>query len=129
MPDTCPFCNPDPDQVFHESDLVIGLWDRYPVSPGHALLVPRRHVADWFDATPEEQHALTAALETARDEIHRRHRPNGFNVGINLGEAAGQTVFHLHVHLIPRHAGDSDDPRGGVRGVIPGKEMYGDEFG
>ena len=120
----CPFCNPDPDQVFLETDEVIGLWDRYPVSPGHALLIPRRHVADWFDATAEEQHALTQALTTARSTIREKHQPDGFNIGINAGKAAGQTIFHLHVHLIPRYKGDHEDPRGGVRHVIPDKARY-----
>ncbi|TQE97529.1 MAG: HIT family protein, partial [Spiribacter salinus] len=109
---------------FHESDLVIGLWDQYPVSPGHALLIPRRHIAGWFDATPEEQQALTSALAQARSAIEESHQPDGYNIGINSGEAAGQTVHHLHVHLIPRYQGDSDDPRGGVRHVIPGKADY-----
>ena len=121
---SCPFCNPDPDLVFHEDELVLGLWDRYPVSPGHALLVPRRHVASWFDATPAEQLALMAALPMAREQIGRRHQPEGFNVGINIGEAAGQTVFHLHVHLIPRYVGDQEDPRGGVRKLFPENASY-----
>ena len=120
----CPFCHPDSNQVFLETDLILGLWDRYPVSPGHALLIPRRHVADWFDATAEEQHALTQALTTARSTIREKHQPDGFNIGINAGKAAGQTIFHLHVHLIPRYKGDQDDPRGGVRGVVPDKRHY-----
>ena len=124
---SCPFCNPDPDLVFHEDELVLGLWDRYPVSPGHALLIPRRHVASWFDATPAEQFALIAALPMAREQIGRQHQPEGFNIGINIGEAAGQTVFHLHVHLIPRYAGDQDDPRGGVRKLFPGLANYWDD--
>jgi len=106
---------------------VLGLWDSYPVNPGHALLVPRRHVADWFEASPEEQQALLSGVAIARSAILESHRPDGFNVGINIGDAAGQTVFHLHVHVIPRHEGDVADPRGGVRGVIPGKANYGDE--
>ena len=120
----CPFCNPDPTRVFYEDELVIGLWDAYPVSPGHALLVPRRHVAGWFDASPEEQQALTSALHAARAEILKTHQPDGFNIGVNSGEAAGQTVPHMHVHLIPRYRGDSDDPRGGVRYVIREKARY-----
>ena len=124
MEPKCPFCSPDPDIVFHESELVIGLWDQYPVSPGHALLVPRRHIDDWFDATSEEQHALTSALTLARLAIEESHHPDGYNIGVNSGEAAGQTVHHLHVHLSPRDQGDSDDPRGGVRHVIPGKADY-----
>src|SRR6056297_2517558 len=124
MEPDCPFCELNPALIFHESELVVGLWDRYPVSPGHALLVPRRHVAGWFDASQEEQHALVAALEAAKREIEKEHRPDGYNIGVNIGEAAGQTVLHLHVHLIPRYHGDLEDPRGGVRNVIPAKAGY-----
>jgi diadenosine tetraphosphate (Ap4A) HIT family hydrolase len=120
----CPFCDPDPDQILYEDRNVIALWDRYPVSPGHALLVPRRHVAGWFEASPAEQLALVAALPVVREEIKSAHKPNGWNIGINVGEAAGQTVFHLHVHLIPRYEGDQEDPRGGVRGVLPETAKY-----
>ena len=127
MDPTCPFCSPDRDIVFHESDLVIGLWDQYPVSPGHALLIPRRHVAGWFDATPEEQQALTSALALARAAIEESHHPDGYNIGINSGEAAGQTVHHLHVHLIPRHTNDVEDPRGGIRQLFPSKRCYWEE--
>jgi diadenosine tetraphosphate (Ap4A) HIT family hydrolase len=120
----CPFCDPASDRCFHQDPLVFGLWDGFPVSPGHALLVPRRHVAGWFDATAEERRALTAAIEVARDAILARHSPDGFNVGMNLGGAAGQTVPHLHVHVIPRYAGDVPDPRGGVRWVVPARADY-----
>lgn len=121
---TCPFCSPDPSRIVFETDLVIALRDAYPVSPGHLLLVPRRHVADWFEATPAEQHALTDAIGSARAAILNDHQPDGFNIGVNAGEAAGQTVMHLHVHVIPRYRGDIDDPRGGVRWVMPGKAAY-----
>ena len=124
MTEDCPFCHPDPERVFLETDLVIGLWDKYPVSPGHALLVPRRHVADWFEATPAEQLALISALPMAKEAVERDHHPQGYNIGINIGQAAGQTVFHLHIHLIPRYDGDQDDPRGGVRRVIPERAEY-----
>jgi superfamily II DNA or RNA helicase/diadenosine tetraphosphate (Ap4A) HIT family hydrolase len=121
----CPFCQPDPGRVFHISPLIVGLWDQYPVSPGHALLVPRRHTPTWFDATREEQMALMEeGVERARQEILKRYRPDGFNIGINVAEAAGQTVFHLHVHVIPRYEGDVPNPRGGVRYVIPHKANY-----
>lgn len=120
----CPFCQPSPERTFHEGSLVLGLWDGFPVSPGHALVVPRRHIPTWFDATVEEQQELAAAVETARDAILARHRPDGFNVGMNLGAAAGQTVGHLHVHVIPRYAGDVEDPRGGVRWVVPERADY-----
>jgi superfamily II DNA or RNA helicase/diadenosine tetraphosphate (Ap4A) HIT family hydrolase len=104
--------------------MILGLWDAFPVSPGHALLVPKRHVASWFDASGEEQLELVAAIEFARREIEKAHRPDGFNVGVNIGLAGGQTVPHLHVHVIPRYAGDVADPRGGVRYVIPSRANY-----
>ncbi len=120
----CPLCDPAPERVFHTGDLVLGLWDAFPVSPGHALLLPKRHVASWFDATPEERRDLLAATDVAKAQIEARHRPEGYNIGINVGQAAGQTVFHLHVHVIPRYAGDVGDPRGGVRHVLPKRANY-----
>ncbi len=123
-PEACPFCCPPEDKVFHRTNEVIGFWDAFPVSPGHALLVPCRHVATWFDATPEEQQELLRAVDVVRQTIERTYSPDGFNIGINVGQAAGQTVFHLHVHVIPRYKGDVPDPTGGVRGVIPGKASY-----
>ena len=120
----CPFCNFEADRCFFASDLVFGLWDAYPVSPGHALLIPRRHVASWFEATSEEQRSLLDAIEVTKLAIEKKHRPDGYNIGINVSAAAGQTVFHLHVHVIPRYLGDVPDPRGGVRHVIPAKGNY-----
>lgn len=94
------------------------IWDAYPVALGHALLVTRRHIASWFHATPQERQALTDTIDTAKRAILERHAPDGFNIGVNVGEAAGQTVPHLHVHVIPRYTGDVADPRGGVRHVM-----------
>jgi diadenosine tetraphosphate (Ap4A) HIT family hydrolase len=120
----CPFCFPPAERLFHIGKLALGLWDGYPVSDGHALLVPKRHVATWFDATLEEQAELNAAISIARAIILEKYRPDGLNIGINVGEAAGQTIFHLHVHVIPRYHGDVPNPRGGVRHVIPHKGDY-----
>jgi diadenosine tetraphosphate (Ap4A) HIT family hydrolase len=120
----CPFCNPDPNQTFLQAELIVGLWDAFPVTAGHALLVTRRHVASWFDATASERQALTDAIDSARHEILQRHAPDGFNIGVNVGEAAGQTIPHLHIHVIPRYQGDIPDPRGGIRHVIPGLGNY-----
>ena len=120
----CPFCTPEAVRVFHTGALTLGLWDGFPVNPGHALLIPKRHVATWFEATDEERSELVAAIAVARQEIERRHQPDGYNVGINIGRAAGQTVFHLHIHVIPRYAGDVSEPRGGVRHVVPAKADY-----
>lgn len=100
------------------------LRDAFPVSPGHLLLVPRRHIASWFDATPEEQQALTTTIAVARALVEQEHQPDGYNVGMNLGPAAGQTVMHLHLHVIPRFHGDMPDPRGGVRWVLPARADY-----
>jgi len=120
----CPFCNPDPSRIFHAGANVLGLWDGFPVSPGHALLVPRRHVAGWFDASAEERSELMESIEHACAVIRAARRPDGFNIGMNLGAAAGQTVTHLHLHVIPRYAGDVADPRGGVRWVVPDHAAY-----
>src|SRR4051794_39787915 len=117
-PYVCPFCSPSPERVFFENSMVRGLWDAFPVSPGHALVVPRRHVSGWFETTKEEKQALIEAVDIAKQEIERQHRIDAYNIGVNSGEAAGQTIFHVHVHVIPRAHGDVDDPRGGVRHVI-----------
>jgi superfamily II DNA or RNA helicase/HKD family nuclease/diadenosine tetraphosphate (Ap4A) HIT family hydrolase len=102
----------------------VGIWDAFPVSPGHVLLIPRRHVPDWFEATDDERRELLTATAIAKAEIEARHRPEGYNIGINVGQAAGQTVFHLHLHVIPRYPGDVEDPRGGVRHVLPARANY-----
>lgn len=104
--------------------LAFAIRDRYPVSEEHTLVILRRHVATWFDATPEEQRALFELVDVVKRDLDASLRPAGYNIGINVGEAAGQTVFHLHVHVIPRYLGDVTDPRGGVRHVIPGKGNY-----
>jgi len=120
----CPFCTPDASRIIGVTPLTLSIWDGFPVSRGHALIIPKRHVASWFEATAEEQAEILAAIDTTKQEIQSRHSPDGFNIGINIGEAAGQTVPHLHVHLIPRFSGDTADPRGGVRHVIPSKANY-----
>ena len=120
----CPFCFPSPEEIFYRGILVLGLWDSFPVSEGHALLVTRRCIPSLFDASREEQEELLAAVAIARREIEKRHQPAGYNVGVNVGSAAGQSVPHLHLHVIPRYVGDVPDPRGGVRWVIPKKANY-----
>ncbi|MGO9152278.1 HIT family protein [Mycobacterium sp.] len=97
------------------------IWDAHPVNPGHALVVSRRQISDWWEATPEERSDIFELVDIVRTKIDELHSPDGFNVGFNAGRAAGQTVDHLHVHVIPRFNGDVADPRGGVRAVIPSK--------
>ena len=121
---TCPFCPPDEAAVFLRGDSIVALWDRYPVSEGHALIVPIRHVEGWLEVTPGERAELLGAVENVRAVIETHHQPAGFNIGINVGSAAGQTVPHVHIHVIPRYTGDVADPRGGVRHVIPTKGNY-----
>ena len=126
----CPFCTIDVQRIFYSGELVVGIWDMYPVSPGHALLLPKRHISSWFEATAEERAELSETTTIAREAILKRTAsehlptPDGFNIGVNVGQSAGQTVFHLHVHVIPRCSGDVVDPRGGVRHVIPNKAQY-----
>jgi superfamily II DNA or RNA helicase/diadenosine tetraphosphate (Ap4A) HIT family hydrolase len=121
---SCPFCPPESARVFLERPLIFAIWDGFPVAPGHALIIPRRHTANFFDLTPDEAYELFASIPGVRRLIDERHRPQGYNLGINVGRAAGQTVPHVHLHVIPRYDGDVPDPRGGVRYVIPGKAHY-----
>ena len=120
----CPFCRPEPGRIVDETPLTRTLLDAFPVTPGHTLVTTRRHVDDLFQLTESERNALWECVCQARDRLVRSHSPDGFNVGVNIGRAAGQTVMHVHVHVIPRYRGDVAEPRGGVRGVIPGKMSY-----
>lgn len=121
----CPFCNPDSKvELILESAQTFSILDKFPVSSGHALVIPKRHVADYFDLSFKEQSSCIFMLNDVKNVISEKFNPAGFNIGINVGEHAGQTVHHVHIHLIPRYAGDVEDPRGGVRGVIPEKRQY-----
>jgi diadenosine tetraphosphate (Ap4A) HIT family hydrolase len=106
------------------NELAFAIRDRFPVSRGHTLVITRRVVNDWFGATPEERAAVVDLIDVVKSQLDHELHPDGFNVGFNAGAAAGQTVPHLHVHVIPRFHGDMDDPRGGVRHVIPSRGNY-----
>jgi diadenosine tetraphosphate (Ap4A) HIT family hydrolase len=121
---TCPFCRPSPQRIVIEGVAAMALWDSYPLNPGHVLIVPRRHVASWFEATAAEREEMLRLADEARRIVTERHAPDAFNLGLNDGPAAGQTVPHVHLHLIPRYAGDVGDPRGGVRWIIPERAAY-----
>ena len=120
----CPFCCLPDDRVLAQDAHGKVIRDAYPVSPGHTLVIPHRHVGSFFDLSTEERSCLLALLDEARRSIEVEHRPDGYNIGINDGPTAGQTVPHLHIHLIPRYAGDRTDPRGGVRWIFPDKADY-----
>ena len=124
IPKPCPFCTLPASRIVEENEHAMLVLDGYPVSPGHSLLIPKRHVGSFFDVTEMERAALFALLGRAKELAEERHKPDGYNIGINDGAAAGQTVPHLHIHLIPRYGGDQVDPRGGVRWVIPQKADY-----
>ncbi len=123
MPTPCPFCHPS-DEVLLESDLACALADKYPVTRGHTLVISRRHVADYFALDEASKRALWHLVDRVRDDLVERFHPDGFTIGVNVGAAAGQTIPHVHVHVIPRYAGDVENPTGGVRNVIPGKGDY-----
>ena len=119
----CVFCNSEYDRIA-ENEVAIAIFDAFPVNPGHALIIPKRHVADFFELSESERNACFALVAEVKSILDSMHKPDGYNIGINVGKAAGQTVFHVHIHLIPRYTGDVGSPRGGVRGVIPSKQSY-----
>jgi len=120
----CPFCSPVPDKIVLQNLLCYARYDRYPVSKGHLLIVPFRHVANFFELTENERKAALELVWQTGAKLESDLQPDGYNVGVNVGQAAGQTVMHAHLHLIPRYHGDVPDPRGGVRWIIPTKARY-----
>lgn len=130
----CPFCTLDSSRIFADNKLAVAVLDGYPVSPGHTLIIPKRHIVSLFEATEDERAALFELMARVRERMlncrfpfdrgGNSFVPDGFNIGINDGVAAGQSVFHLHIHLIPRYEGDCDNPRGGVRWVFPERAVY-----
>jgi len=120
----CIFCDKPTDERLFTSNLAFACLDRHPVAPGHILIIPARHEASWFGLTVDERAAMLELLDRAREYLDDRFSPDGYTIGVNEGASAGQTIFHVHLHLIPRHSGDVPDPRGGIRGVIPKKRRY-----
>lgn len=127
-PNTCLFCDlqiNDRKRIVSENDLAYAVRDGYPVRDGHMLLIPKRHAVDYFELTEAEVLAINELLAEQRQVLLAGDVAiEGFNIGMNCGEVAGQSVFHCHVHLIPRRRGDAAEPRGGVRNVIPGRGNY-----
>jgi diadenosine tetraphosphate (Ap4A) HIT family hydrolase len=121
---TCPFCDLEERPIVAGNAHAIAFRDGYPVNPGHTLVVTRRHVASNHEATDEERQAILELADDVRAALDAELHPDGYNLGINIGEAAGQTVMHLHLHVIPRFKGDVEDPTGGVRYVIPERGNY-----
>ncbi len=120
---SCIFCNISEEMVF-ENELAYAICDGFPVNKGHMLVITKRHVSSYFDATEEEIIAIQDLLLKCKDHLDKLYKPDGYNVGINIGIPAGQSIMHLHVHIIPRYIGDLENPKGGVRGVLPFKRHY-----
>jgi diadenosine tetraphosphate (Ap4A) HIT family hydrolase len=120
----CPFCTLAESRIRFESELAVAVDDAYPVSPGHTLVVPRRHVGSYFQLDEAERLALSRMMDRVQRELAERLAPDAYTIGINDGPAAGQSIPHVHIHLIPRFRGDRDNPRGGVRWVLPEKADY-----
>jgi len=118
----CPFCGSP--KITIENELAFAHYDSYPVSAGHCLIIPRRHVAEYFQGTAEEKAAIWALVDEMKIIIDEEYKPDGYNIGVNIGTAAGQSVPHIHIHMIPRYKGDVENPKGGVRGVIPHRQKY-----
>jgi diadenosine tetraphosphate (Ap4A) HIT family hydrolase len=121
---SCPFCSLPPERIVATNSAGWTVRDAYPVSPGHTLIISRRHVGSFFELSEQEGTGMLSLLDEAKAQLQGSHGPQGYNIGINDGPAAGQTVSHLHIHLIPRYAGDVPDARGGVRWVIADKAKY-----
>lgn len=122
----CVFCQnfmPNKEPLL-QNKLAIAYFDEFPVSKGHILIISKRHATTFFDLTKEEQISLITLLNECKEYIDKKYNPDGYNVGLNCGEFAGQSVMHVHMHLIPRYKGDVSNPRGGVRGIIPNKKNY-----
>lgn len=124
----CIFCNIrdnlNESRIIYENDLWVAILDGYPVSIGHTLLIPKRHCATYLDLNMGEYATLASSIKEVVNILKKIYEAKDFNIGVNCGEAAGQTIMHCHIHIIPRYDGDCENPRGGVRGVIPSKQLY-----
>ena len=120
----CLFCTPETDKIIEETEFALLIQDDFPVSPGHCLIVPKRHISTYFEATERENQDFYYLTKQAKKTIEAIHQVDGYNIGCNNGICAGQSVFHLHIHIIPRYTGDVENPKGGVRWVIPKSASY-----
>jgi diadenosine tetraphosphate (Ap4A) HIT family hydrolase len=121
---TCIFCNIEKERIITDNELAYAIYDKFPVNKGHILIIPKKHYKEYFDVDEQIKNELWKLVDKCKEIVDEKYNPDGYNIGINCGEAAGQTVMHLHIHLIPRYKGDIENPRGGVRGVIPNKRIY-----
>lgn len=121
---SCIFCNYPKKRIIAENELAIAIYDTFPVNRGHTLIIPKRHFESFFHATADEVNAIYELIQVLKKKLDVEYKPDGYNIGVNIGEAAGQTVMHLHVHLIPRYIGDIENPRGGIRKMMKNIVQY-----
>lgn len=117
MNSNCIFCNCNPSDIIAENRLAFAILDKFPVNEGHTLIIPKRHFANLFEATEEELKAIYGLVNDVKEMLDVQYEPTGYNIGVNVGRDAGQTIMHLHVHVIPRYSGDVENPRGGIRNL------------
>ena len=122
--DPCLFCYPKQKEILAETEYALLVTDTYPVSDGHCLVIPKRHMATYFECTEEENREFRELIIKAKEIIDEKYKPDAYNIGNNNGLYAGQSVYHLHIHIIPRYKGDVENPKGGVRWVVPKKSQY-----
>ena len=120
----CIFCNYSKEDYIAENELVFAVYDKFPVNEGHILVIPKRHFENYFDATEEEIIAIFELTKECRNILERKYNPDGYNIGVNVNYAGGQTIMHLHQHIIPRYEGDVENPRGGLRKLKPNLVEY-----
>jgi diadenosine tetraphosphate (Ap4A) HIT family hydrolase len=122
----CIFCEylENREKIVFENNLAFAIYDGFPVNKGHMLIMPKRHVSSYFELSEDEKNDINFLLEISKKHVDQLFNPDGYNVGFNEGIYGGQTIMHCHVHLIPRYIGDVDNPKGGIRGVIPKKQKY-----
>ena len=122
---SCPFCRYLIEKnTIKESESAFAVYDKFPVNEGHVLVIPKRHISDYFNLTSKEQMACWQLVNEVKERIDNENSPDGYNVGLNNGKVAGQTIFHVHIHIIPRYRDDVINPQGGIRGVIPERKEY-----
>lgn len=121
---TCPFCHLEKNQILLENEYAVAFYDKYPVQRGHLLIIPKEHVETYFDANNLHINAIHELIKQGKEMLDQEYSPDGYNIGVNVGYYGGQTVHHLHFHLIPRYKGDIEDPRGGIRNAIPNLVKY-----
>ena len=121
---TCPFCNRGELKIILENELAFAIYDKYPVQKGHLLIIPKEHIVTYFDASEEQILAMHELIQKGKKLLDNEFKPDGYNIGVNVGFYGGQTIPHLHVHLIPRYKGDIEDPRGGVRKIVKNLVQY-----